>query len=72
MSEPILVKREENASRLETKKLIGEKVNDGQLLLFPEGTCTNRTMILRLKLGAFYPGKPIQGIFVKYNCFNRK
>jgi len=34
------------------------------LIIFPEGTCGNRTAINYFKPGAFLPGKPVQPIFL--------
>jgi lysophosphatidylcholine acyltransferase/lyso-PAF acetyltransferase len=38
-----------------------------QLLIFPEGTTTNRSCLIKFKPGAFIPGLPVQPIAVKYN-----
>jgi len=37
-----------------------------QLILSPEGTTTNGKALVYFKPGAFYPGKPIQPILVRY------
>ena len=38
-----------------------------QLILSPEGTTSNGKALLYFKPGAFYPGKPIQPILVRYH-----
>lgn len=37
-----------------------------QIIIFPEGTCTNRSCLLSFKPGAFYPGVPVQPVCIKY------
>jgi len=37
-----------------------------QVLIFPEGTCTNRSCLITFKPGAFYPGVPIQPVCIRY------
>lgn len=37
-----------------------------QIIIFPEGTCTNRSCLLSFKAGAFYPGVPVQPVCIKY------
>ena len=37
-----------------------------QLIMSPEGTTSNGKALLNFKAGAFYPGKPIQPILVRY------
>jgi lysophosphatidylcholine acyltransferase/lyso-PAF acetyltransferase len=37
-----------------------------QLLLFPEGTCTNREALITFKPGAFHPGLPVQPVLFRY------
>jgi hypothetical protein len=39
---------------------------DMQVLIFPEGTCTNRSCLITFKPGAFYPGVPIQPVCIRY------
>eukprot|EP00184_Porphyridium_aerugineum_P008670 CAMPEP_0184692582 /NCGR_PEP_ID=MMETSP0313-20130426/1004_1 /TAXON_ID=2792 /ORGANISM="Porphyridium aerugineum, Strain SAG 1380-2" /LENGTH=637 /DNA_ID=CAMNT_0027150423 /DNA_START=111 /DNA_END=2024 /DNA_ORIENTATION=- len=36
------------------------------LILFPEGTTTNRQALLKFKAGAFVPGKPVQPVLIRY------
>ncbi|KAL1464252.1 hypothetical protein WDU94_003917, partial [Cyamophila willieti] len=37
-----------------------------QVLIFPEGTCTNRSCLITFKPGAFYPGVPVQPVLLRY------
>jgi lysophosphatidylcholine acyltransferase/lyso-PAF acetyltransferase len=71
----INVCREDSNSRKKTIKEINRrsKLTEGnsssqwpQLIISPEGHHSNRKAILPFKLGAFYPGKPIQPIIVSY------
>ncbi|RWR99539.1 lysophosphatidylcholine acyltransferase 2-like protein [Dinothrombium tinctorium] len=71
LMQPILVNREQQESRQQTALAIKSKAEKNeQILLFPEGTCTNREMIIRFRLGAFLPGKPVQAIYLKYNYYD--
>ncbi|XP_012941031.1 lysophosphatidylcholine acyltransferase 2 isoform X3 [Aplysia californica] len=69
-SQPVLVKREDPNSRVNTIKEIQRRGQSGgqwpQIIIFPEGTCTNRTCLISFKQGAFYPGVPVQPVCVKY------
>jgi lysophosphatidylcholine acyltransferase/lyso-PAF acetyltransferase len=69
-TQPIYVCREDPDSRHNTIKEIIERANSKedwpQILVFPEGTCTNRTSLIQFKPGAFYPGVPIQPVLVRY------
>lgn len=38
----------------------------GQMLVFPEGTCTNRKSVIQFKRGAFVPGAPVQTILLRW------
>jgi len=69
-TQPVLVHRTDVNSRLNTIKQIVER-SEGQgwqqVLIFPEGTCTNRTALITFRLGAFYPGVAVQPVLIKYN-----
>uniref|UniRef100_A0A336MZM7 CSON010732 protein n=1 Tax=Culicoides sonorensis TaxID=179676 RepID=A0A336MZM7_CULSO len=69
-TQPIYVCREDPDSRHNTIKEINERANSdknwSQILIFPEGTCTNRTSLIQFKPGAFYPGVPVQPVIVRY------
>ena len=72
----IYVKREDPNSRQGTVKEIVRRTNLSchpdpaerwpQLFIFPEGSCSNRKALMSFKLGAFYPGKPVQPVLIRY------
>ncbi|XP_072024236.1 lysophosphatidylcholine acyltransferase 2-like isoform X3 [Amphiura filiformis] len=68
--QPVYVSRKDPNSRLNTIKEIKRRCqpNSGwpQIVIFPEGTCTNRTCLISFKGGAFYPGVPVQPIAMRY------
>ena len=76
LSQSINVKREDPNSRQNTVREIIRRTNLynhpdeaerwPQLLLFPEGSTSNRKALMSFKSGAFYPGKPVQPILVRY------
>lgn len=55
MTQPILVNREDSASRQKTLAEIRKRALSGgewpQILIFPEGTCTNRSCVINFKQG---------------------
>uniref|UniRef100_A0A023F8I1 Putative phosphate acyltransferase n=1 Tax=Triatoma infestans TaxID=30076 RepID=A0A023F8I1_TRIIF len=69
-TQPIYVRREDHDSRAKTIQDIITRVNSeqdwSQVLIFPEGTCTNRSCLITFKAGAFYPGVPIQPVLIRY------
>lgn len=69
-TQPVYVWREDPNSRQNTiKEIIDRATSDQdwpQVLIFPEGTCTNRSCLIRFKPGAFYPGVPIQPVCIRY------
>lgn len=69
-TQPIYVRREDHDSRAKTIQDIITRVNSeqdwSQILIFPEGTCTNRSCLITFKAGAFYPGVPIQPVLIRY------
>ncbi|XP_060520333.1 lysophosphatidylcholine acyltransferase isoform X4 [Cylas formicarius] len=69
-TQPIYVWRDDPDSRQNTiKEIIKRATSDldwPQILIFPEGTCTNRSCLITFKPGAFYPGVPIQPVCIKY------
>lgn len=70
MAQPICVSREEKDSRHKAIEELKVRANADELwpplLLFPEGTCTNRQALITFKAGAFIPGKPVQPIVIRY------
>lgn len=69
-TQPIYVKREDPNSRQRTIKTVIERANSRdnwpQTIIFPEGTCTNRSCLLSFKPGAFYPGVAVQPVCIRY------
>ncbi|XP_066141594.1 lysophosphatidylcholine acyltransferase isoform X1 [Euwallacea fornicatus] len=69
-TQPIYVWRDDPDSRQKSvKEIIKRATSDmdwPQILIFPEGTCTNRSCLISFKNGAFYPGVPIQPVCIRY------
>ncbi|XP_055842917.1 lysophosphatidylcholine acyltransferase [Episyrphus balteatus] len=69
-AQPIYVEREDPNSRQNTiREIIARAKSDDdwqQVVIFSEGTCTNRTALIKFKPGAFYPGVPVQPVLLKY------
>ncbi|CAH6880619.1 lysophosphatidylcholine acyltransferase 2B [Phodopus roborovskii] len=69
-TQPVLVKREDPNSRKTTRNEILSRVMSKmkwpQILIFPEGVCTNRSCLVTFKLGAFSPGVPVQPVLLRY------
>lgn len=67
----IFVDREDSNSRHNTVQTMKDRSATGgewpQIAIFPEGTCTNRSCILKYKSGAFLPGVPVQPVVVRYS-----
>ncbi|XP_041916940.1 lysophosphatidylcholine acyltransferase 2 isoform X2 [Alosa alosa] len=68
--QPVLVSRKDPDSRKNTIKEIESRSTSGgvwpQVLIFPEGTCTNRSCLISFKQGAFIPGVPVQPVILRY------
>ncbi|XP_012682454.1 lysophosphatidylcholine acyltransferase 2 [Clupea harengus] len=68
--QPVLVSRKDPDSRKNTIKEIESRSTSGgvwpQVLIFPEGTCTNRSCLITFKQGAFIPGVPVQPVVLRY------
>lgn len=69
-TQPVYVWRDDPDSRQNTiKEIISRATSDldwPQILIFPEGTCTNRSCLITFKPGAFYPGVPVQPVCIRY------
>ncbi|XP_037654753.1 lysophosphatidylcholine acyltransferase 1 isoform X3 [Choloepus didactylus] len=67
---PVLVSRSDQDSRRKTVEEIKRRAQLGgrwpQIMIFPEGTCTNRTCLITFKPGAFIPGVPVQPVVLRY------
>lgn len=68
--QPVLVSRVDPDSRKNTINEIIRRATSGgewpQILVFPEGTCTNRSCLITFKPGAFIPGVPVQPVLLRY------
>ncbi|KAF7670039.1 hypothetical protein LDENG_00079480 [Lucifuga dentata] len=68
--QPVLVSRKDPDSRKNTIQEIDSRAKSGgcwpQVLIFPEGTCTNRSCLITFKQGAFIPGVPVQPVLLRY------
>uniref|UniRef100_A0A3P9NHN4 Lysophosphatidylcholine acyltransferase 2 n=1 Tax=Poecilia reticulata TaxID=8081 RepID=A0A3P9NHN4_POERE len=68
--QPVLVSRTDPDSRKHTILAIESRAkSEGrwpQVLIFPEGTCTNRSCLITFKQGAFIPGVPVQPVLLRY------
>ncbi|XP_067639418.1 lysophosphatidylcholine acyltransferase [Eurosta solidaginis] len=69
-AQPIYVQREDVNSRQNTIRQIVQRARSEeewpQVVIFSEGTCTNRKALINFKPGAFYPGVPVQPVLLKY------
>ncbi|XP_077291130.1 lysophosphatidylcholine acyltransferase-like [Arctopsyche grandis] len=68
-TQPVYVWRDDPNSRQNTIKEIIERATSDdwpQILIFPEGTCTNRSCLITFKPGGFYPGVPVQPVTIRY------
>lgn len=67
---PVFVYRSDLDSRRKTVEEIKRRVTSGgqwpQFMIFPEGTCTNRSGLILFKAGAFIPGVPVQPVILRY------
>ncbi|GAA6231815.1 lysophosphatidylcholine acyltransferase 1-like [Lates japonicus] len=67
---PVFVFRSDQDSRRKTVEEIKRRAqSEGkwpQIMIFPEGTCTNRSSLILFKAGAFIPGLPVQPVVLRY------
>uniref|UniRef100_A0A8I4A419 Lysophosphatidylcholine acyltransferase 1 n=1 Tax=Callithrix jacchus TaxID=9483 RepID=A0A8I4A419_CALJA len=67
---PVFVSRSDQDSRRKTVEEIKRRAQSNgkwpQIMIFPEGTCTNRTCLITFKPGAFIPGAPVQPVVLRY------
>ncbi|XP_051567028.1 lysophosphatidylcholine acyltransferase 2-like [Myxocyprinus asiaticus] len=67
--QPVLVSRKDPDSCRNTILEIERRAQSGwpaQILIFPEGTCTNRLCLITFIQGAFVPGVPVQPVLIRY------
>ncbi|XP_056876644.1 lysophosphatidylcholine acyltransferase 1 isoform X1 [Takifugu flavidus] len=67
---PVFVSRADQDSRRKTVEEIRRRAQSGgvwpQIMIFPEGTCTNRSGLILFKAGAFIPALPVQPVVLRY------
>ncbi|CAL8248556.1 unnamed protein product [Lota lota] len=67
---PVFVSRLDPDSRKNTVEEIKRRAHSGgewpQIMIFPEGTCTNRSCLITFKPGAFIPAVPVQPVVIRY------
>ncbi|XP_051527452.1 lysophosphatidylcholine acyltransferase 1 [Myxocyprinus asiaticus] len=67
---PVFVSRSDQDSRRKTVEEIRRRACSAgdwpQIMIFPEGTCTNRSCLISFKPGAFIPGVPVQPVLLRY------
>ncbi|XP_072530879.1 lysophosphatidylcholine acyltransferase 1 isoform X1 [Salminus brasiliensis] len=67
---PVFVSRSDQDSRRKTVEEIKRRAFSAgewpQIMIFPEGTCTNRSCLIAFKPGAFIPGVPVQPVVLRY------
>lgn len=67
---PVFVSRSEPDSRRKAVEEIKRRACSAgqwpQIMIFPEGTCTNRSCLITFKPGAFIPGVPVQPVVLRY------
>lgn len=67
---PVFVSRSDQNSRKMTVEEIKHRAQSGgewpQIMIFPEGTCTNRSCLITFKPGAFIPAVPVQPVVIRY------
>nr|XP_039266199.1 lysophosphatidylcholine acyltransferase 2-like isoform X2 [Styela clava] len=68
--QPVLVVRHDPESRKKTIQEIHRRASSQnewpQIIVFPEGTCTNGKALITFKAGAFIPGVPVQPVLIRY------
>ncbi|CAI9617152.1 unnamed protein product [Staurois parvus] len=67
---PVFVSRSDQDSRKKTVEEIRRRAHSNgiwpQVMIFPEGTCTNRSCLITFKPGAFIPAVPVQPVVLRY------
>ncbi|GAA6098222.1 lysophosphatidylcholine acyltransferase 1 [Tachysurus ichikawai] len=67
---PVFVSRSDQDSRRKTVEEIKRRAHSQgvwpQIMIFPEGTCTNRSCLITFKPGAFIPAVPVQPAVIRY------
>ena len=68
--QPIYVQRKDPLSRKNSTDEIARRAKSNgkwpPVVVFPEGTCTNRKVVVSFKTGSFLPGTPVQPVAIHY------
>ncbi|KAM3590250.1 uncharacterized protein V6R79_006543 [Siganus canaliculatus] len=69
-NQSVLVSRKDPESRKKAVSLVTERLTSNgywpQMLMFPEGTTTNGSALIKFKPGAFLAGVPVQPVLLRY------
>ncbi|KAM8900346.1 lysophospholipid acyltransferase LPCAT4 isoform 2-T2 [Spinachia spinachia] len=69
-NQAVLVSRKDPESRRRAVAQVTERLTSGgywpQMLMFPEGTTTNGSTLIKFKPGAFLAGLPVQPVLLRY------
>ncbi|XP_076018725.1 lysophospholipid acyltransferase LPCAT4 [Genypterus blacodes] len=69
-NQSVMVSRKDPESRKKAVAQVKERVTSNgywpQMLMFPEGTTTNGTALIKFKPGAFLAGVPVQPVLLRY------
>ncbi|XP_054456983.1 lysophospholipid acyltransferase LPCAT4 [Anoplopoma fimbria] len=69
-NQSVLVSRKDPESRRKAVAQVTERLTSNgywpQMLMFPEGTTTNGSVLIKFKPGAFLPGLPVQPVLLRY------
>ena len=67
----IFVDRQDKNAKANVLKEFERRAADARwpkIVLFPEGTCTNRKVLITFRTGAFVTGSKVQPIVLKWSC----
>jgi len=70
LNQVVYVSRSDRNSRRQAVDEITKRARNGnwpQIIIFPEGTMTNTSSLIKFKHGAFIPGVPVQPVFLEFN-----
>ena len=69
-AQTLYIRRDDESSRKNAVQAIRDRVRRPgmwpQLIIFPEGTTTNRRQLARFKMGAFQPGAAVQPVHIEF------
>ena len=71
LNQVVYVSRSDRDSRRKAVDAITRRAKSSgnwpQIIIFPEGTMTNTSRLIKFKHGAFIPGVPVQPVFLEFN-----